>query len=115
MSQEPVLEENGEPKLFGDVGAPAVRWEVRCVGCQMENPRTGVWEGQTWPAVERGGRMETVKRNRGTWGMARGAFLESRKTARGNISEGSWGGRCLWKFLGKDPMVCGVDSGRKVS
>lgn len=45
MSQEPVLEENGEPKLFGDVGAPAVRWEVRCVGCQMENPRTGVWEG----------------------------------------------------------------------
>lgn len=80
-----------------------------------EPPELEYGEGQTWPAV-RLGRMETVKRNRGTWGHGKGSLFGEQEDSQRKHSRRILGWEvCLWKFLGKDPMVCGVDSGRKVS
>lgn len=55
------------------MGTPALRWEV----CRKSDgePRTGVGEGQTCPAVEMGGGMENVRRNPGDLRDGRGRIL----------------------------------------
>ena len=45
--------------------------------------------------------------------MAGGAFCRAGRQPQ-EASQKDPGGRCLWKFLGKDPMVCGVAWGRGV-
>ena len=74
--------------------------------CQVENPGlecAGVQRGDkgTWDG-------DREEESRGTWKMAGGAFCRAGRQHRRSISEGPREERCLWKFPGEDPMVCGV-------